>query len=292
MDSSRPKHYARRIQRILDYMETHLDEDLSLESMAELANFSSFHFHRQFTAYTGITMAKFVRLLRLRRASMRLAFLPDFSVLDIAIEAGFESAEGFSRAFKSLHGQSPSEFRAAPIWESWQRTSPVIKKGETMCTDHSMGTTVEVVDFPETRVAAVEYQGPQAQELKATRQLVAWRRENRMPPDKGSTFGIHYSDPMNTPEEEYRFDVCVSYDQVIDENPHGVVAKTIPAGRCAKVRHLGSRDYIGAVAYLYQKWLPESGEELRDFPVYFHYVNVGPDVSPQDMITDVYLPLT
>jgi AraC family transcriptional regulator len=67
--------------------------------------------------------------------------------------------------------------------------------------------------------------------------------------------------------------------------------KTIPAGRCAIARHTGSREDIPVAAWLYKVWLPASGETLRDFPVFFHYVNVGPDIKPEDMITDIYLPI-
>lgn len=282
-----PKRYALRMQEVLDFLAANLDEDLRLEHLAEIANFSAFHFHRQFSAYTGITIAKYIRLLRLKRASMRLAFVPDFSVLDIALEAGYETSEGFSRAFKALHGQSPLEFRSAPSWQQWQRSTPIMTQTE----DEPMSFNVEIVDFPETPVAAVEYKGPQQQELKAAWQLIAWRRENNVPPGFGCTYGVHFSDPNTTPDDEYRFDVCVSYDKEIGENPHGVVAKAIPAGRCARARHFGSREHIPLVERLYREWLPESGEELRDYPVYFHYVNVGPDVQEKDMVTDIYLPI-
>lgn len=57
------------------------------------------------------------------------------------------------------------------------------------------------------------------------------------------------------------------------------------------MRHYGSREQIPAAEWLYGEWLPGSGEELRDFPFFFHYVNVGPDVEDRDMITDLYLPL-
>jgi AraC family transcriptional regulator len=57
------------------------------------------------------------------------------------------------------------------------------------------------------------------------------------------------------------------------------------------VRYVGSREYIPVVQDLYTQWLPDSGESLRDFPLFFHYVNVGPDVAEHEMITDIYLPL-
>lgn len=61
--------------------------------------------------------------------------------------------------------------------------------------------------------------------------------------------------------------------------------------RCACVRNLESRHHVAPAVWLYRDWLPQSGEDLRDFPIFFHYVNVGPDVKEQEMVTDVYLPL-
>ncbi len=65
----------------------------------------------------------------------------------------------------------------------------------------------------------------------------------------------------------------------------------IPHCRCARARDIGSRSNNRAAAYLYEEWLPQSGESLGDFPMIFHYVNVGPDVKEEETITDVYMPL-
>lgn len=150
---------------------------------------------------------------------------------------------------------------------------------------------VQIVDFPETRVAVLEYRGSPALEHETVRKLIAWRLENRLPPDKHRSYGVHYNDPRTTPPAEYRVDLCVSVEHNVPPNPQGVVNKIIPAGRCAVVRHLGSRENVSAAAYLYEVWLPGSGESLRDFPIFFHYVKVGPQVKEHEMITDVYLPL-
>jgi len=45
------------------------------------------------------------------------------------------------------------------------------------------------------------------------------------------------------------------------------------------------------IYYLYGQWLPESGEELRDSPFFFHYINLFPQVAEHELITDIYLPL-
>jgi AraC family transcriptional regulator len=150
---------------------------------------------------------------------------------------------------------------------------------------------VRIIEFPETRVAAIEHRGPAALEHETARHLIAWRIANRLPPERHATYGIHYTDPSTTPPEEHRVDFCVAYAQDVSANPHGVVSKTIPCRRCAVLRHHGSRENVTAAAYLYNDWLPKSGEAAGDFPVFFHYVNVGPHVREEEMITDVYLPL-
>jgi AraC family transcriptional regulator len=151
---------------------------------------------------------------------------------------------------------------------------------------------IEIVDFPETKIAVVEHCGTPEKEYESVKQLVAWRMANKLPPsDLHKSYGIHYNDPSQVRSSEYRVDLCVLVLQDVSANAFGVVNKTIPALRCAKVRHLGSRENVTAARYLYEEWLANSGEQLADFPVFFHYVNVGPNAQEAEMITDVYLPL-
>ncbi len=150
---------------------------------------------------------------------------------------------------------------------------------------------VRIINFPETKVAVLEHRGPPALEHETIQKLIAWRLENRLMPDRHHTYGVHYNDPRTTPPAEYRVDLCISVEHEVPPNPQGVINKIIPAGRCAVVRHLGSRENISAARYLYTDWLPNSRESLREFPMFFHYVNVGPQVREQGMVTDVYLPI-
>jgi len=276
----------RRMQRVLAHIEAHLDEPLTVEVLAEVAAFSPWHFHRQFSAHTGMTVARVVQLLRLQRASRQLVFDPATSIADVAFDAGFANAESFSRAFRKETGQSPSDFRKAPRWELWQVRAPV--NNSTM-EEGSM--QVELVDFPDTLVAALEHHGPERLVLSSTQVFIEWRQANGVRPGMGQTYGVHWSDPVSTLPEDYRLDLCVSVPAPVPANPQGVINKLIPGGRCARVRHLGSRHHVTAADWLYREWLPGSGEELRDYPMFFHYVNVGPGIRDQDMITDVYLPL-
>ena len=150
---------------------------------------------------------------------------------------------------------------------------------------------VRIVDFPETRVAAVEHRGAPETEPETAHRLIEWRIANRVSPDRHRTFGIHYTDPRTTAPADHRVDFAVEFEHDVPANRYGVVGKRIPGGRCAVARHFGSRSSNTTAVELFEVWLPWSGEALRNFPIFFHYVNVGPDVKAHEMVSDVYLPL-
>ena len=152
-------------------------------------------------------------------------------------------------------------------------------------------SAVRIVVFPETKVAAIEHRGPPELEHDTVHKLIEWRIANGIRPDRHRTYGVHYTDPRTTPPADHRVDFCVSVEHEIPPNPQGVVNKIIPGARCALARHLGSRAHNTTAIFLHEEWLPRSGEALGNFPIFFHYVNVGPNVQENEMITDVYLPL-
>jgi len=287
MKNTRDNDYAKRFGRVLDFIDKHLDTELSVKQMATVANFSIFHFHRQFTHYVGITPSRYVSLARMRRASYRLAFNPMERVIDVAQAAWFENSESFSRAFKATFGQSPSSFRKNPEWATWsQQFQPRISRGKNRM-------QVRIVDFEPETVAVLEHRGDPALLNGSVQRFIAWRKESGLSPVASSkTFGIPYHDPATTPAEEFRYDICGVVSSEVPPNNHGIVTKKIPGGRCAVVRHVGSPDNISeSVYYLYRNWLPHSGEELRDFPVFFHYLNLKSNTPEHELLTDVYLPL-
>ncbi len=285
MNDSRVKAYAKRFGEVFDYIDRHLDEDLSLEQLSGVASFSKFHFHRQFSDYAGISVARYVQLMRLRRASYRLVFNPEARITDIALEARFENAESFSRAFKNTFGQTPTRFRKEPAWQPWNEHYRTVKRKEGLVMKE-----VRIVDFKETNVAALEHWGSPLQANDSVRTFCQWRHDIGL--TGSDTYGIVYEDPATIDPERFHFDICGTIAGPVPENHLGVTNKAIPGGRCAVVRHLGSRDSLGEAAHhLYRDWLPTSGEEPRDFPLFLHYLNFVPDVPEHELITDVYLPL-
>jgi AraC family transcriptional regulator len=151
---------------------------------------------------------------------------------------------------------------------------------------------VQIVMFPETRVAAVEHFGSPELEHDTARKLITWKLEQRLlDPLKHRSYGVHYTDPLTTPPSDHHVDFCLSIEREVEPNSFGVINKVIPHNRCAFARDIGSRYNNRAAVFLYEEWLPRSGEVPGNFPIFFHYVNVGPSLKEEEMITDVYLPL-
>ena len=151
---------------------------------------------------------------------------------------------------------------------------------------------VRIVDFPATRVAALEHRGDPRRIGNSIRKFIDWRREHRLHPDRSATFNVLYTDEYGIPPDEFRFEICAATEREIAANDYGVVAKTLPGGRCAVLRHVGSDATLpAAVAYLYSEWLPASGEEPRDFPPFLERVTFYPEVPEHEALTEIYLPL-
>lgn len=283
--------YLARMQRVLDHVDAHLDADLSTEALAAVAAFSPFHFHRQFAELFGISVHRYVQLARLKRASLALAYRKT-SVFDVALDSGFGGPEAFARAFRQRIGQSPSGFRDRPEWAPWNAAlAPLEQARSQSMTPTFTDADIRIVDFPATPVALIEHRGDPMAIGDTIRRFIDWRRANGLPPAKSATFNILHNDPDNVPPEAHRIDIACAADRV-STNPHGVTEGLIPAGRCAVVRMTGPGDDLRAPAhFLYADWLPRSGEEPRDFPMFVQRVKFFPDVPANEAVTEVYLPL-
>ena len=99
MKKSTEQLYRERILKVLVFIQRNLDSELSLDEFARVAHFSPYHFHRVFRGIVGESLQEHIRRLRLERAAMRLKHT-DWTVLEIALEACYETHEAFTRAFR------------------------------------------------------------------------------------------------------------------------------------------------------------------------------------------------
>ncbi len=293
MKKTAQQNYHDRMQRVLDFIDQNLADELALDTLAGIAAFSKFHFHRQFTATFGVAVHRYVQMLRMKRASYRLAFRKDDTVTDIALDAGFEVPEAFGRSFKQIFGQTPSAFRKAPSWVPWfAALEPFTTARNILMENTFTADQVSIIDMPATTVALMEHRGDPARIGDTIQRLIAWRKSARLSPAKSATFNIFHTDPLTTPPADSHIDLCVATDQPIIAHNEGLHAGLIPAGRCAVLRLNGSSDNLEAgFNFLYRDWLPASGEEMRDFPAFCQRVSFFPDVPEHEAVTDLFMPL-
>jgi AraC family transcriptional regulator len=285
--------YQARMQRVLDYIDQHLGEDLDLETVSGVAAFSKFHFQRQFTATFGLSVHRYVQLARLKRASYQLAYMDAPGVTDIAMDAGYDAPDAFARAFRQRFGQSPSSFRKSPDWEPWIAALRPLDNARSKFMQKTFATAdVTIRDVPPTPAAIMEHRGDPATLGATIQRFIGWRTAAGLHPSTSPTFNVWRSERRPASPADYSVDLCVGTGRPIDANGEDIKAGEIPGGRCAVLRVVGHADNLEPAAlYLYRDWLPASGEEARDFPVYCQRLSLFPQVREHETVAEVFLPL-
>ncbi len=286
-------HYHARMRRVLDHIDRHLDDDLDLDAVSSVAAFSKFHFHRQFKATFGVSLHRYVQLARLRQASKQLAHAQGQSVTEIALDAGYETPDAFARAFRQRLGQSPSSFRKAPDWEPWLRAFGPLDtaKSKIMQTTFTSDQVALRAVAP-TRVAILEHRGDPRTIDASVQRFIAWRKAAGLSPQTNPTFNVWHSERRPADPADYRMDLCVGLadHQSVDAAGETIKLGEIPGGRCAVLRVTGAvHDLEPAALYLYRDWLPASGEEMRDFPIYCQRFFLGE--PEKGAAAELFLPL-
>ncbi len=278
--------YPQRLENVIQFIGKHLDEDISLEQLSEVFGVSKFHFHRLFTALTGLSLHQYIRWLRLKRAAYQLILDQEQSILHIAINAGFQSHEAFTRVFKKTCGLSPNQFRQQADWSYWDRPPYCLpKRGK-------VDMKVDVKEVSEIRLAMIEHRGDPKLLGSSVNKLIAWAKAQTMnlKPKPGEAFAFAYDDPKTTAPEQFRMDLGIKIPARSINLTDGMVEKYLPAGRYAVTLHKGSRDTIGDTTYpLYREWLPKSGESLGDLPCVFCYYNFDNEVAETEALTEIWL---
>ncbi|HAU1248544.1 TPA: AraC family transcriptional regulator [Legionella pneumophila] len=276
--------YQQKLENMIDFIGKHLDEELSLESLSEIFCISKFHFHRLFTAFTGLSLQQYIKWLRLKRAAHQLVVEKDQSVINIAINAGFESHEAFSRAFKKSCGFSPSQFRQGFGRSYWEQPPYCLPR------QGRIDMKVDIKSIDKIRLAVIEHKGDPKLLGESINKLVSWAKSQsiNLKPRPGEAFALAYDDPKTTPPSEFRIDLGIKVPENLKLD--GVIEKFLPSGRYAVTVHKGTRNNIGDVVYyLYRDWLPNTSEQLGDLPCIFCYYNFDHEVAETELLTECWL---
>lgn len=284
--------YIARINRVVDYIDLHLGEPMDLATLAAVAHFSPFHFHRLFLALTGETLADHVRRRRLETAAARLLESPPAPVLNIALDVGFGSHEVFTRAFRSHFGTTPSAWRRGD-WRPWiERHRLALRKihqaerkahqavaaafAEDEATrpwgraqpDGGDVMEVQLETLPAARVAYLRHVGPYGTPgiPRMWERLMAWADGQGYSDPPRTMYGLSHDSADLTAPEKCRYDACIAVDETF--RPQGEIGvQAVRGGRYAcTVFHGLPTEIHAAWMRLWSDWLPDSGYQADDRP--------------------------
>jgi AraC family transcriptional regulator len=275
--------YQQRIITVLVYIDEHFNEPLTLDNLARIACFSSYHFHRIFQAFIGESLYAYIKRLRLENAAMNLRST-GLSVTDISFKIGYETPAAFAKAFRERFGITPTGFRT--------------KNGKSSGNKLLFQTTEEIMK-PEIRtledqkVLFVRRTGNYGQAAEEAWKTLMKHTFWRMLTDRSVKFiGISRDDPKLTEESKLRYDACITVK--VDVKPKGEIgAQTLKGGKYAVFLHEGQYEQFNETYDLiFSEWLPRSGYKLRETPCYELYLNKNPKrTKPENLRTEIHIPI-
>lgn len=266
-------HYFEALNRVLQFVDRHLAEDLSLQQLAQLSHFSPFHFQRIFKAIVGENPYEYILNRRLEKAVFMLKHRPQTSITTIAYDCGFPSPENFSRQFKARYGFTASHFRKNKKLQNskiYQEDNPdsfyLVYQESRKAQSPNFGVVVrEEQAIPIARIRASFGEDGSAL-LEAYQELMTWVESVDIPLPALKRFGMSIDDPEVTPSQRYRYDFAVA-------NPKGkavggrIEKGVIPGGLYASLHCTGNIQRVAqAWDFLYRHWLPNSAYVPRHFP--------------------------
>jgi AraC family transcriptional regulator len=282
-DSASQAGYIRRFARVIDYIYAHLDEVPDLNTLAEVAALSPWHWHRIWQAVYGESVVGTVKRLRLQRAAADLSHT-DQPLDAIWPRAGYASLAAFSRAFRDAYGLPPAEYRKTGSHTRFAQ--PAARTGDIVM------RTVEIRRLEPAALAVIPHRGSYMEIGRAFETLFGTLAARDLLRPDPCMKGLFYSDPTSVPESELR-----SAAGILLSDPAFPVAPPLEraflrGGDYAVLRHRGPySDMKAAYDWLYGEWLVQSGREAADAPVFEDYLNNPRQVAPTELLTDICLPL-
>lgn len=306
-------YYEERVNRVLDYITQHLDGDLSLNNLARVSHFSTFHFHRIFQGITGETLNSYVRRARLERAAQLMKAAPARRVTDIALDVGFPGLAEFSRAFKAHFGINASAWdRQAPLEISKICKAPgditfyPLEELEQRAKAAGLRVRISKLDRCTYVYFRVFNSYGSERLVEAYRSLVDWLAERQTDLNDVVMIGMSSDDPSITPPEKCSYDIGVVFPKNADDQgvvgeilksrrrkvgdvlpPNraecealGLTVREFEAETVAALHCVGDISAVGdAWQYLFRSWLPASGYQPANTPAFELFVRTPEEIG-------------
>lgn len=295
--------HFKRIRKVLIYIDENINEELSLEKLAEIATYSPFHFHRIFRAVTSETLQEYITRKRLEKSAMMLALKKNTSLEEIYTQFGFKSNANFSKTFKKYYGISPTEFRKNSPEKFSKITQNVSKIGQKEVVfeqylynlnliENFMGKNakIEVKEMPEIHLASVLSIGVQNIE-NSYNKLINWAiSKNLFPRENVKMITVYHDSFKVTAPDKVRIHACMLLDESIKTDGE-ISPETLPKGKyivgsfCIEINEF-EKAWNGLFL-----WMKENGYEFRRSYPYEIYHNNFKEHPQKKCIVDFCIPI-
>jgi AraC family transcriptional regulator len=290
----------RGLLQLLGHVSAHLDEELGLAALARWTRRSSFALHRRVTSALGETPHQLVERLRLERAAARLVSGEAASILTVALDAGFQSHEVFTRAFRRRFGTSPARYRARGLHHPAGAAEHVaVTRGVGACVGvfriESTAPRNEIMSYDVTRTEL-----PPRPALFVRRKTKAADIAKTLAESFGQVFAhcqraglalagppfCRYAawGPLLTLEAGFPLASAAPGDGAIE-------AGVLHGGVVAKVTHAGAYDSLGEAHAALETWVDGQGLTKAGAPWESYLTDPGETPDPKDWRTEVFLPI-
>ena len=274
--------YVQRINKVVAYINNHLDETLDLKTLANEAALSDFHFHRIFKALKGEAIGGYITRLRLE-ATARLLRYTALTIEEIAFNIGYETPASLSKAFKKQYGISPTEYRT--------NKDTYIMKKEIINPDLVLKAPKIVTLEPKNLIyVALTGAYGSLDYGKAYEQLWAVIKAQKLFTKGIESICISYDDPKITEGSLQRSDVCLAIHKSATTQEE-VSCKTLAGGKYAVFFYQGSYENLSQVYDTAVRWVIDHEYTLREEPFFEKYLNDARRTPKEKLKTEIYIPI-
>ena len=274
--------YIQRINKVVAYINNHLDETLDLKTLANEAALSDFHFHRIFKALKGEAIGGYITRLRLE-ATARLLRYTTLTIEEIAFNIGYETTASLSKAFKKQYGISPTEYRT--------NKDTYIMKKEIINPDLALKAPKIVTLEPKNLIyVALTGAYGSLDYGKAYEQLWAVIKAQKLFTKGIESICISYDDPKITEGSLQRSDVCLAIHKPATPQEE-VSCKTLAGGKYAVFFYQGSYENLSQVYDTAVRWVIDQQYTLREEPFFEKYLNDARRTPKEKLKTEIYIPI-
>lgn len=290
MKSDTAERHSAGVYRALEHILVNRDDSTTtIQKLSRVAHFAPFHFRRVFRSVTGQSVQRYIRTLRLDYSVNQLLFTDD-TILNIALQAGYQSHEAFTRAFQQSLGVAPSTLRVvfAARRSSGANDRRLPALSSHLANRHLSLVNVQHGSLRKAKVIFRSYFGPYVDVPECWRQLYAQASALGLSPRHMRPVGIMYDHPLAC--ERVRYDACLTVSPDFRYSPD--FAMQIVRDRlCTLTAHRGpySLTPYTYVRLVNQCTIQEAGS-ITPLP-YYEVYHECPPTAGQDVHADIFVPL-